>query len=33
MITGMNMSKTLAKHISCECICKFNGGKCNSDQW
>ena len=33
MITGINESKTLTKHISCECKCRFDGGKCNSDQW
>ena len=33
MITGIRDSKTLAKHISCEFKCKFNGRKCNSDQW
>ena len=33
MITVINESKTLAKHISCECKCKFDGRKCNSDQW
>ena len=33
MITGKNESKTLAKHISCECKCKFDGTKCNSNQW
>ena len=27
MITGINESKTLAKHISCECKCKFDGRK------
>ena len=27
-----NESKTLTKHISCECRCKFDGRKCNSDQ-
>ena len=27
MITGINESKTLAKHISCECKCKFDGTK------
>ena len=31
MITGINESKTLTKHISCECKCKFDGGQCNSD--
>ena len=33
MITRMNKSKTLTKHISCKCKCKFDGSKCNSDQW
>ena len=44
MITGINESKiltkhisceskTLTKHISCECKCRFDGRKCNSDQW
>ena len=33
MITGINESKTLSKHISCECKCKFNERKCNSDHW
>ena len=33
MITGINELKKLTKHISCECKCKFDGGKCNSDQW
>ena len=32
-ITGINESKTLTKHISCKCKCKFDGRKCNSDQW
>ena len=32
MITGINESKTLTKHISCECKCKFDGRNCNSDQ-
>ena len=32
MITGINESKTLTKHISCECKCRFDGRKCNSDQ-
>ena len=30
MITGINESKTLTKHISCECKCRFDGEKCNS---
>ena len=33
MITGKNESKTLTKHISCECKGKFYGIKCHSDQW
>ena len=33
MITGINESKTLTKHISWECKCKFDGRKCNSNQW
>ena len=27
-----NESETLTKHISCECKCKFDGRKCNSNQ-
>ena len=30
MITGISETKTLTRHISCECKCKFDGGKCNS---
>ena len=33
MITEINESKALAKHISCTFICKFDGRKCNSNQW
>ena len=32
MITGINESKTLMQHISCEYKCKFDARKCNSDQ-
>ena len=32
IIAGINKSKTLTKHMSCECKCKFDGRKCNSDQ-
>ena len=32
MIAGINESKTLRKHISCECKCKLDGTKCNSNQ-
>ena len=31
MITGINESKILTKHISCKCKCKFDDRKCNSD--
>ena len=33
MITGINESKALTKHRSCKCKCRFDGRKCNSDQW
>ena len=35
MITEINESKALTKHmsLSCECKCKLDGRKCNSDQW
>ena len=33
MITGINESKTLTKHVSCQCKCKFDRRKCNSKQW
>ena len=33
IITGINESKTLTKHISCECKYKFDGRKCNLEQW
>ena len=32
MITGINESKTLTKHLSGECKCKFGGRKCNLNQ-
>ena len=32
MITGINESKKLSKHISYECKCKVDGRKCNSNQ-
>ena len=32
MITGSNESKTLTKHVSCECNCRFDCRKYNSDQ-
>ena len=31
IITGINESKTLTKHLLCECKCKFYTRKCNSD--
>ena len=33
MITGINESKNLTKHVSCKCKCKLDGRKCKSDQW
>ena len=33
MITRIYESKTLTKHISCEYQSKFDGRKCNSNQW
>ena len=33
IITEINVSKALTKHVSCECNCRFDGRKCNSDQW
>ena len=32
MITGINESKTLTKHILCKCECKFDYKKCNLNQ-
>ena len=32
MITRINELRTLAKHVSCEWKCKFDGTKCKSDQ-
>ena len=32
MITRINESKTLTKHIPRKCKCKFDGRKCNSNQ-
>ena len=31
MITEINESQTLIKHIPCKCKCKFDGRKCNSN--
>ena len=33
MITGINESKALTRHISCDCKCKLDRTKCNSNQW
>ena len=30
MMTGINESKTLTKHIPYKCKCKFHSKKCNS---
>ena len=32
MIKRINKSKTLIKHISCECRCEFDSRKCDSRQ-
>ena len=32
MITRINEDKTLIKHISCGCKCKFNSTTCNSNK-
>ena len=32
MITKLNEAKTLIKCISCDCKCKFDNTKCNSNQ-
>ena len=32
MITGINESKTITKHVPCKCKYKFDGRKCNSNQ-
>ena len=32
MITGINESRTLTKHISCKCQCNFDRKKCSSNQ-
>ena len=33
MITKVNQPKASRKHISCECQCRFDERKCNSDEW
>ena len=32
LIIGINESRTLKKHISCKCECKFENKKCTSNQ-
>ena len=32
MITGINKSKTVTKHRSCKCECRFDDRKCNLNQ-
>ena len=32
LIARRNESETLARHTSCDCKCKFDGRKCNSNQ-
>ena len=31
MTANKNKAKTIAKHISCDCRCKFNSTTCNSN--
>ena len=31
-ITIKNETKTMTKHVSCDCKCKFNSRTCNSNQ-
>ena len=31
MITNKNEAKAMAKHVSCDCKCKFNSITCNSN--
>ena len=33
LITEKSESKILTKDILCEYKCRFDGNKCNSDQW
>ena len=33
MITVINESTAITKHISCKFKCRFDGRKCNSGQW
>ena len=33
MMTWIHELKTLKKHISCKCKCRFDRKKCNSNQW
>ena len=33
MVTVINESKTLSRHISCKCKCKFHGIEFNSNHW
>ena len=32
ILTNKNEAKTMTKHISCDCKCKFNSTSCNSNQ-
>ena len=32
IIAGINESKALTRHVSCQCKCKLDGRKCNSNQ-
>ena len=32
ILRNKNEAKTMTKHISCDCKCKFNSATCNSNQ-
>ena len=32
IIAGINEPKALTRHVSCQCKCKLDGRKCNSNQ-
>ena len=33
IITGIDESRTLTKHVSCQCKCKFDGRRYNLNYW
>ena len=32
VIANINEAKTIVKHVSCDCKCKFSSATCNSNQ-